>query len=446
MKILLSAYACAPGVGSEQGVGWNWAIGLARANHNVWVLTRSLARKSIEAACSEEPHPNLCFVYYDYPSWFWSLGIRSQQLRYQAWQWCAFRTAADLQTKIRFDVIHHITFGVWRHHSLLPLLDAPFMFGPVGGGEAAPVRLRKSFPVRYQMRELMRDAANHIATLDPLLRMNFRRAALIPCKTADTVQFIPAKYRQKCVVHGEIGAPPIVAPSPRQDKSEFRVLFAGNLLPLKGIHLALRAVAIASSRVPTIRFTIAGSGPLEPRLRRLAAKLGIEKLVAWPGKIAQSELFELYAQADVFLFPSLHDSSGNVVMESLSRGLPVVCLDLGGPAQFIDASCGRVIATPGRTEEQVSSDLAEALCALAGDEVLHGELRQGAIRKAEDLSWDAVIGGLYEKISNLVGQRTEDGPLLPQGTRSEPEMHKVLECGVEPSIHPPSPHLPALTE
>lgn len=406
MKILLSAYACAPDVGSEQGVGWNWAIGLARAGHNVWVLTRSLGRKSIEAACSQEPHANLHFVYYDYPSWFWSLGVRSQQLRYQAWQWCALRNAAKLQKQVGFDVIHHITFGVWRCHSLILLLGPLSVFGPVGGGEAAPVRLRKSFPVWYQIRELMRDVANHIALLDPLLHTNFRRAALIPCKTPDTVRMIPAKYRRKCVVHGEIGAPPIAAPSPRQDKSEFRVLFAGNLIPLKGVHLALRAVAIAAVSIPNIRFTIAGSGPLEPWLRRLVAKLGIEERVVWLGKIAQSELFELYAQADVLLFPSLHDSSGNVVMESFSRGLPVICLDLGGPAQFVDAGCGRVVATSGRTEEQVSSDLAEALCALAGDEVLHRELRKGALRKAEKFSWDAVIAGLYETISALVGQRT----------------------------------------
>jgi glycosyltransferase involved in cell wall biosynthesis len=351
--------------------------------------------------------------------------VRSQQLRYQAWQWCAFRAAAKMQNQVKFDVVHHITFGVWRHHSLISLLGPPSVFGPLGGGEVAPFRLRKSFPVSYQMRELLRDAANYIALLDPLLHRVFRCVALIPCKTADTVRFIPAKYRQKCVLQSEIGAPAIVAPSPRGDKTEFRVLFAGNLLPWKGVHLALRAVAIAAFRVPNIRFTIAGSGPAEPWLRRLVAKLGIEPRVVWLGKIAQSELFERYAHADVFLFPSLHDSGGSVVLESLSRGLPVVCLDLGGPAQFVDASCGRVIDTQDRTEEQVSSDLAEALCALARDEVLHGELRKGAMRKAEKFSWDAVIGGLYERISELVGQRTEDGPRL-HGARSKPEMHKVF--------------------
>src|SRR5208282_2704300 len=121
-------------------------------------------------------------------------------------------------------------------------------------------------------------------------------------------RLIPAKYRHKCVMHSDIGAPAIVAPPPRSDKSEFRILFAGNILYLKGIHLALRAVANAVSRIPNIRFTVVGSGPDEPWLRKLSAKLGLEKRVEWVGKIPQPELFELYAEADVFLFPSLHDS------------------------------------------------------------------------------------------------------------------------------------------
>lgn len=411
MKILLSAYACAPGLGSELGIGWNWAIGLARSGHDVWVLTRSWGRKSIEAACNAEPIANLHFVYYDYPSWFWSVGVRSQQLRYQVWQWCAFRTAAELQKQVKFDVIHHITFGVWRHHSLISLLGVPSVFGPVGGGEVAPFLLRRSFPLRSKLRELLRDVANWIASLDPLLRMDFRRAALIPCKTADTVRFIPEKFRQKCIVHSEIGAPAIVTPLPRHDKSEFRVLFAGNLLAWKGVHLAVRAVAIAASRCPDIRFTIAGSGPEEHRLRKLVAMLGLEERVVWLGKIPQSELFELYAHSDAFLFPSLHDSGGSVVLEALSRGLPVVCLDLGGPAQFVDASCGRVIDTRAQTEEGVSSALADALCSLIENGELHSEVRKGALRKAEAFSWDNVIAGLYKIVAEVCAGCSEPAPL-----------------------------------
>jgi glycosyltransferase involved in cell wall biosynthesis len=64
-----------------------------------------------------------------------------------------------------------------------------------------------------------------------------------------------------------------------------------------------------------------------------------------------------------------------------------------------------VIDTRGRTEEQVSSALAEALCSLASDEAVHTNLRTGALRKAEAFSWDSVIGGLYNNISEIIDQR-----------------------------------------
>ena len=68
MRILVSAYACSPGFGSEQGVGWNRALQLARF-HEVWVVTRSKNRAAIEAALAREPRPNLHFLYQDLPRW-----------------------------------------------------------------------------------------------------------------------------------------------------------------------------------------------------------------------------------------------------------------------------------------------------------------------------------------------------------------------------------------
>ena len=66
MKILLSAYACEPGVGSEPGKGWNMAREMAN-HHEVWVLTWSHRRPSIEAEITRNPVPNLHFIYCGFP-------------------------------------------------------------------------------------------------------------------------------------------------------------------------------------------------------------------------------------------------------------------------------------------------------------------------------------------------------------------------------------------
>jgi hypothetical protein len=75
--VLLSAYACEPGKGSEPGIGWNLARHLAE-HHEVWVLTRTNNRPAIEAELARNPVPGLHFVYHDLPPWarFWKRGQR----------------------------------------------------------------------------------------------------------------------------------------------------------------------------------------------------------------------------------------------------------------------------------------------------------------------------------------------------------------------------------
>jgi glycosyltransferase involved in cell wall biosynthesis len=93
-----------------------------------------------------------------------------------------------------------------------------------------------------------------------------------------------------------------------------------------------------------------------------------------------------YLRHDALLFPSLHDSSGNVVLEALSSGLPVVCLDVGGPALLVDPSCGFKVR-PG-APQQVVEDLARALATLADDRRLILSMGEAALYRArEHFSW-----------------------------------------------------------
>ena len=80
---LMSAYACEPGEGSEPGVGWNWAIELAK-KHNVIVITRENNRGKIEAKYSKKQYPNLVFYYCDVPRClsFWKKGQKGVHLYY----------------------------------------------------------------------------------------------------------------------------------------------------------------------------------------------------------------------------------------------------------------------------------------------------------------------------------------------------------------------------
>jgi glycosyltransferase involved in cell wall biosynthesis len=77
---------------------------------------------------------------------------------------------------------------------------------------------------------------------------------------------------------------------------------------------------------------VCGDGPDASRLRLLARARGLEDRVEFRGWVERAEVLRtMREEASVFVFPSLHDEAGWVVAEAMASGLPVVCLDLGGP-------------------------------------------------------------------------------------------------------------------
>lgn len=138
MKILLSAFAFAPNVGSEPGVGWRWAVELAK-HHQVTVVTDATRRPLVEAEGVQLPD-NVEVVYYR-PAVLRAMPLNSTtaQVLYTLWQFGLLVLARRLHRDRRFDLAIHITYGVFRHPSFLGYLGIPFVFGPVGGG----VRMRR---------------------------------------------------------------------------------------------------------------------------------------------------------------------------------------------------------------------------------------------------------------------------------------------------------------
>ena len=389
----MSAYACEPHRGSEPGIGWHWATRLARAGHHVCVITRANNRAGIERVLETDPLPNLRFAYYDLPEWMrrWKnrAGLWSR-LYYLAWQWGAYGVARRLCREARFDLVHHITFGVFRHPSFMAFLGLPFVFGPVGGGESAPQPLRKTFPLRGYVIDLVRDIANWVVHVDPLMAAVFRRSAATLCKTGETLESIPRRFRDKCLVQVELGTdgggPASTRHHRQRDDGGFRLLYVGRLVYWKGLHLGLMAFAKLLESHPRTTLTVVGKGPDGAWLRELAQRLGIGDAVNWIPNLEHAEVMQAYLRHDAFLFPSLHDSSGNVVLEALSSGLPVVCLDAGGPAVLVDQSCGFKVR-PG-DPQQVVEDLARVLATLASDRHLIRSMGEAARYRAhEHFSW-----------------------------------------------------------
>ena len=348
VRIVAFAYACEPEIGSEPGAGWMWARMLARLGET-WVVTRENNRGAIDAALPGiAERDRLHFEYVDLPAWarFWKRGLRGVHAYYVLWQIAALRRARALNEEQRFDLSWHLTFANAWIGSAAALMGRRFVYGPIGGGVKTPWKLIPALGVRGSLKELLRVTVRGAARYgNPLARLAWRRADLILVQNPETREWLPKRHRAKAevfpnaVLEGLDGRR-----SPRAAQGNV-ALFAARLSPWKGGSLAVRVIA----RLPEWTLVVAGSGPDAARLRRLAARLGVANRVHHFGHVLRAQVFELMnAEADVLLFPSMHEDAGWVVAEARASGLPVISLDRGGPPLL-----GAVVATPGTVRQTV---------------------------------------------------------------------------------------------
>jgi glycosyltransferase involved in cell wall biosynthesis len=421
MKLLISAYACAPHHGSEHAGGWNWTTEAYRLGHEVWALVSPAHRNAIESAARcDVAASGIRWIFPELSFWPLKPGIEPKWERTYnlLWQRAALQHARELQKKVRFDVIHHLTWGGVRAPTFLGALGPPLIIGPMGGGETSPSSLRDGFRFRGKVLESLRDISNGTINLNPVLRVGLKRAAVVFTKTSDTRDLLSRAERDKSIVFMEVSVPKAQIGRPRaMRKGPPRVLYAGRLLYWKGVHIAIRAFAEMLPRFPSARFTIVGRGPEEVRLRADVLAQNIENSVDFIPWLSQSELSKLYDVHDLLLFPSLHDSSGWVVLEALCQGLPVVCLDLGGPKDIVTPESGVIIKTAGLTTSQVASNMAAHLRELFASPVTLSALSAGAISRANEFLLPNRVCEFYQKASKFI---IESKMLLrPPNSRAE---------------------------
>ena len=334
-RIVAFSYNCDPGVGSEGGAGWAWARLLAGIGPTL-VITRSLhgSDERVRDRLSAIPESDrLQVVDLDLPRWtrLFTGGHRDrfERLQYLAWHAAALRVARRMNREHPFDLAWHLTWAnVWLG-SAAALVGPPFVYGPVGGGVGPPWRLAASLGPRPLLAEIARSATRAaMRHLNPLAAVSWRRARLILVQNPETRAWLPAAARRRSVVlpNALFEEPP----APRAPHAPgTTALFAGRLLPWKGASLAVRAIAAS----PPWRLVVCGDGPEMERLRAQAASLGVADRVEFRGWRPRDEVLRcMREEADVLVFPSLHEEGGWAVAEAAALGLPVVCFDRGGPA------------------------------------------------------------------------------------------------------------------
>jgi glycosyltransferase involved in cell wall biosynthesis len=176
----------------------------------------------------------------------------------------------------------------------------------------------------------------------------------------------------------------------RSDAYGDYLFYAGRLDRLKRLDLALDAMKRVRSGA---RLKIAGTGPLEPELRKQSERLGLGDRVELLGFVSDADLVDLYAGCRAAYYAPLNEDYGYVTVESfLSRKPVVTTTDAGGPLEFVDGDTG-IVADPD------PEAIARAVDALwAKPESRLREMGEAGHLRVKDISWDHVIDRLTESI------------------------------------------------
>jgi glycosyltransferase involved in cell wall biosynthesis len=403
VRILLSAFACEPDRGSEEGLGWGWAEALSR-KHEVVVLTDARHRVRLDARLQARKDLSLEPVYV-------GAGVRSYgtlriHLYYNLWQVQALRVARTLTRRRRFDVVHAVTYAQHRVPSYLWKLGVPFIWGPLGGGEEAPLSLCHPRWMGYSgtAREVVRWLSNRASRIDMRVRRAARSAAALAVTTRETLWALPTDVWERAVLlpavvfnHEELVglAARAARPGPPTGLS---VAYVGRLVGWKGLGLAVWAFARYAERHPTAAFHVYGEGPDRPRFERLVARLELDGRVVFHGLVPREQVLAELQNHHVFLYPSLHDATGYAPLEAQAAGLPVVCLDAGGPGLYVHKDAGFKIAP--RNGQQVIEGFADALGRLTADVHLWRRASEAGRAHALDA---AAIPRIEDMIARLYG-------------------------------------------
>lgn len=363
MKILYITYSCNPYAGSEDKIGWNIPYAASKDNE-VWVITKEEQREHVEKFLRDTSVSNLHFFYVDIPSIYKKIYNGAfYSGRANVWHRRVFPLAKKLCADEQIKVIHQITPVEFRSIGKYKTIkNIKFICGPLGGGEYIPKGL-KSYAKGHILVEKIRAFMNGLAKFKLALNGRLKKCDVVMYANYETKNYLKkvAGKNAEGEVITEIGVNPedLQGYTPKQlhDKVEF--LSAGRLVYRKGYDFLFDALEKVPQDLP-YECRIVGGGELFEHLQeRVKNSPNLSKHVVLTGKIPFIEMQKQYSTADVFVMPSIRETTGSVILEAMSYGLPVVALDKFGGVVIVEDTTGWLC--DGKTKEDYIKNLAEIL-------------------------------------------------------------------------------------
>ena len=367
MNYLISAYSVNPYKGSEDSIGWNWVLQYEKnykEGDRIILLTKKFNEKDTRKGLEEFNIQHVELVIADVPNalnWFREKHSAFHHMYYILWQHWAWLWVKH--SGIRFDVIHHVTMNDYRIPSeMYKAKGAKVIWGPMGGAQVTPRPLKV-----YEKNQLVasfREFVNKSCSWNPFYKKALRSYYKIYCINNETQKQISR------IVGKDVPLMPELAlrdeyknlPIRKGNNDILKIVFVGRLIGKKGIAFLVDALSLMPTDM-NWELLIFGDGDDHALIEKQIADSGIGKNVKLMGNRPLDQIAEAYQQADVFVLPSLRETSGNVLLEAMAYAVPIVAFDTSFCRLLKEVDCGVFVNTE-QALEGIKEDYCKAIVTL----------------------------------------------------------------------------------
>lgn len=320
-------------------------------------------------------------------------------------QWAQRRVIRRLIRKERISVIHQPMPVSPKEPSMIHGLGVPVVIGPMNGGMDYPPAFRR---LQGRGERIAVAVGRRLAAFMNWLLPGKRRAAMLLVANERTRAALPAGVCQRIETLVENGVDltlwnMVNSAAVARSETITRFVYVGRLVDWKAVDLLLVAFKRASAQA-AIHLSIIGDGAERVSLELLARSLQLiddESLVSGAGKcrffgwMSQVDCASQLRQCDVLVLPSLMECGGAVVLEAMAMEIPVIATAWGGPADYLDASCGILIEPTSR--EAFIENLGLALIRLAQNPQERTRMGQaGRAKVVQQFDWEIKVDRMLQ--------------------------------------------------
>lgn len=436
LRVLIAAEHASARFGGEAALPLHYFRVMRKRGIPVWLVTHARTRDELSALYPNDPN----IVYIEDTGWhraMWRIGQRLPDaisyvttgfLSRLSTQWAQRRIVKAMVREHRIDVVHQPMPVSPREPSMLYGFGVPVVIGPMNGGmDYPPAFCRHRGAAEHWLLSAGRASAAWLNRLMP----GKRRATTLLVANQRTRDALPAGVCEHVVELVENGVdlgvwrpPPALPHGGASHDGVTTFVFMGRLVDWKAVDLLLHAFARARHRAP-MRLWILGDGSERASLEALAKSLGLPTgpdaaagAIEFAGWLPQSVCAARLADADVLVLPSLLECGGAVVLEAMSLGKPVIATAWGGPLDYLDASCGVLVAPASR--DAIVDGFAAAMVGLAASSERRRVLGEQGLRKVEsDFDWELKVDGMLDMYRAAMQQRVPDAQRVDHRRKTE---------------------------